>query len=296
MRPFVVVALGLAVALVLVVSFPVDAQSDLPWSSGGGGGQSTDAQTLDGVDSTGFCRLVNTDGLLCMFDNTDGTADVTAATNDILEIRTSGTGSVLLSTDFVGFGDEGGTPRGYIIPSSSGISFYHTGLDTIFLLDGANEGAWVGDRNAQTASELVGGFADVISASAYTRTPLLSVYGSGLVETPAAAVQTCNCGTTGTPNTVTCDIQARVVLLTDGDADSCTVTVATTTADAINGYLPDVKIVVDSVGGGGTFDLADQAGVLEMTGAYSMGVNDTLVISYYAGALDAWQEESRSNL
>lgn len=254
------------------------------------------ADTVDGVEGAGLCKLVNTDGLLCTFDNADGTADVTAAVNDIFEVRTSGTGSILLSTDYVGLGEESGMVRGYIVPSSSGIAFYHSGVDTVLLLDGANQGAWIGDRNNRAASVIVGGVADAVNASAYTETPLFTVYGSGLIESPTGAVQTCDCGTAGTPNTVTCDIKSPVVLLTDGDADSCTVTFATTTADLINGYLSNVRVVVDSVGGGGTFDLVDQAGVLELTGAYSMGVNDTLIVSYYAGNLDAWQEESRSNL
>jgi hypothetical protein len=259
-----------------------------------GAASTLDADTLDAIDSTGLCQLANTDGLLCTFDNTDGTPDVRAATNDIFEIRTAGTGTILLATDYIGLGEESGTVRGYLITSSSGTLMYNN-TDTAILLDGTSTGAWIGDRNNRAASVVVGGIADVISAS-YTETPLLAVYGSGLTSAPAGAVQTCDCGTTGTPNTVTCDITSKVVRLTDGDADACTVTFATTTADLINEDLIGVRIVVDSVGGGGTFDLADQAGIMELTGAYSMGVNDTLTVSYYAGSLDAWQEEARSNL
>lgn len=261
-----------------------------------GAASTLDADTLDAIDSTGLCQLANTDGLLCTFDNIDGTPDVRAATNDIFEIRTAGTGGILLSSDYVGLGEEGGTQRGSMTCTSSGCYVANTGTDTALLLDGTNAGAWIGDRNARAASVVVGGVADTISISGFTTVPLLAVYGSGLTSAPAASVGTCDCGTTGTPNTVTCDITHKVMRLTDGDADACTVTFATTTADLINEDLIGVRIVVDSVGGGGTFNLADQAGVMELTGAYSMGVNDTLTVSYYAGSLDAWQEEARSNL
>jgi hypothetical protein len=278
----------------LAASAPLLAQA----FGGGGGGDGIDggnATTLDSIDSTGFCRLANTTGALCALDNTDGTADITAPANDILELRTSGTGSITLATDSIGLAEEGGTVRNYIVSTSSGAVLYGN-TDTIVLIDGTNQGTWIGDRNNQTASEIVGGIADVISAAAFTETPLLTVYGSGLTSAPAAAVQTCDCGTTGTPNTVTCDITSKLVRLTDGDADDCTVTFATTTADLINEDLIGVRIVVDSVGGGGAFNLADQAGIMELTAAFAMGVNDSLIVSYYAGALDAWQEDGRNNL
>lgn len=122
-------------------------------------------------------------------------------------------------------------------------------------------------------------------------------YGTGLTATTAP--QTCDCGTAGTPNTVTCDVQSNVVYLTDGDADACTVTLSETTAAAINADVGPIVIKVVSLGGGGTFTIADSAGVVELAGGVSWpgdSVGDTLTLEYNAsGAVDAWNELARAN-
>jgi hypothetical protein len=85
------------------------------------------------------------------------------------------------------------------------------------------------------------------------------------------APQTCDCGTAGTPNTVTCDITASVVYLVDGDADACTVTIGETTA-AGQDVPMDVTIYVASTGTGGAFTINDAAGVVELSAAWTADV------------------------
>jgi hypothetical protein len=122
------------------------------------------------------------------------------------------------------------------------------------------------------------------------------LYGEGLVASESA--QTCNCGTAGTPNTVTCDITSKVVRLTDGDADACTVTIDDATATTIDRDLDVVTIIVDSDGGGGAFNIAEVANELQLKAgaSFAAGTGDMLFLVYVAGALDTWQELDRSDI
>ena len=74
-------------------------------------------------------------------------------------------------------------------------------------------------------------------------------------------------------------------------------TFATTTTNIYEKNLNGIRIYVDSLGGGGAFNLADQAGIMELTAAFAMGtVGDNLTVDYAAGAADTFIEIGRSDL
>ncbi len=148
----------------------------------------------------------------------------------------------------------------------------------------------------QNPDRRAAGVAIDMTSSAHTQTDLVAWYAGGLEA--QRTIQTCDCGTTGTPNTVTCDIQASVIVLRDGDADSCTVTLATTTIDSIiatggNVDVPRVLLYVDTTGGGGTFDIADQAGVVDVRGTWQGTTDNTILLRYSAQTADAFIETGR---
>jgi hypothetical protein len=221
------------------------------------------------------------------------TTDITTVGNEDLVIvpDVSGTGSVQIG-DGDGIIDLLGTSGSVIgqlsMTSASGPELrLGTGSNDglVRAQDASNGGVLLGNMSNISASTRVANIADNTAA-------LVSFYGEGQIAQDTPTV--CDCGTAGTPNTVTCDPQSTVVVLQDGDADACTVTWSTTTADSIDKYLPRIVVVVGSVGGGGAFNLADQAGILELTGAFAMGANDSLQLHYNAGSIDAYEETGRA--
>jgi hypothetical protein len=230
--------------------------------------------------------------------------NISAVTNDITtpgseDLRLSAGGSVVLKDgdNNVDIEDSAGVVKGQMSTN--------TGASTFSLSQNLSSGSRVrlgtsaglfGRIDDASASTSVAFLADGLDTSGGGN-GLLVVYGAGLTATNTP--QTCDCGTAGTPNTVTCDIQSNVVWLTDGDADACTVTISETTAAAINQDVGPVVIKVVSLGGGGTFTIADSAGVIELAGGVSWpgdSVGDTLTLEYNSsGAVDAWNELGRAN-
>jgi hypothetical protein len=303
-RGYLLGLLGGALAVAALVVVPAVAHDGMSFPSGGGGGG--DAATLDTYDSTDFVRfgLCSTVDDICV--NVSG-KDYTAASGTELRIGPSGDGAFVLEGPTVGgvttFGlsDDGGSTRASIFMQAAGWLISQADPSIAGKVMGTSAGGFIGISGDAAATLLVGGFADGIGSD-LSRTDLVQVYGEGLMLDVKA--QTCNCGTAGTPNTVTCTIGSGTIILTDGDADACTVTLATATLDSIDTaltpeiYSRPIRIVVDSLGGGGAFNIADNGGVVELdaaAGAWAgTTVGSTLTLMYAGGNVDAFLEESRS--
>lgn len=202
---------------------------------------------LDGssvLPATALCQLANTDGLLCTFDNTDGTPDIRAATNDILEVRTSGTGSVFFATDFIGIGEDtaGSAARAIWIGDANGWALGHLSKDTVIVGKGLNLGTFIGDRNNRGPTVPIGGVAESISLGpSYTSSNLLVVYGAGLVSSPQVQTGTCSAAA------VTVDPQSATINIVTGGA-TCVVTVSSTSATSIAEDLDVLFVIADDPG------------------------------------------------
>lgn len=275
-------------------------------------GNSLGAMSLT-VDGAGVCLLpgnglCNATGTF-NYDNADGSCDIASASGDQLELCSIGAAALSLrsGSDAVYFESSGGSERmaAYVANTNS----YRGGM---FMIDGGSalgfsgglgferyQGSTIGTRDNAgwyDPDDRIAGFARTMSMDG-TFNDRHAWYAAGLHS--VRAVQTCDCGTTGTPNTVTCDVQSDVIHLTDGDADSCTVTWATTTIDAIIATggvvdLPHVLIYIDGVGGGGTMNFSDSAGVFDTRGPFSGTTGDLMVATYQSGAPDGFREVVRA--
>lgn len=276
-------ALALAAFAALVTMQP--AQPAMAQAFGGGsGGGGGDCALAD------VCALAG--GADCEFI---GGAGIQGASNQNLPITAQGTGSIQIKsgdnvTDLL---DSSGSTDGSIRTRSGGGG-------ALFVAGTAGFGGTTGyathgitsSATDSSAVDCVVEANDIDAGGTYHK----CIYGGGLTATFTA--QTCNCGTAGTPNTVTCDITSDVVYLTDGDADACTVTIGETTAGAIAHDLDYVTIIVTSLGGGGAYTIADSSGVVELAaGASWVGAStgDTLQLHYtVGGSLNTWLETSRA--
>lgn len=89
----------------------------------------------------------------------------------------------------------------------------------------------------------------------------------------------------GNPATSTLNPTANTVLLTCSDTDGCTITMGETGAVA-----GTIVTIVNISANAASF--SDSAGVSELTGAFSMGANDSLTLVYGGST---WNEVARSN-
>lgn len=195
------------------------------------------------------------------------TNDITTGTNEDLTLAPNGSGTTVVRAGTGGYiylQNSAGVSNGYVKTSTSNTAVFE-----------GNNFAYLSPNANGSATQRVSGLADNDAAD-----HILGAYGGGL--TSREMVQTCDCGTTGTPNTVTCDVQSDVVYLTDSDADACTVTIAETSAATINKDLKSVRFIVTSLGGGGNFNVASAAGVVTVVGAAWAGnsVGDNLSLHY----------------
>jgi hypothetical protein len=224
---------------------------------------------------------------------------IQSVNNADLALVGQGTGSVVIKNgdDNVDIQDSAGTVKGKLTTATASSTFSMSqNLSTGGRVRAQSSGLVMGKIEDATAAQFVACLADGVDTGGGGNCAL-TTYGAGLYGSNVP--QTCDCGTTGTPNTVTCDIQSNVVWLTDGDADACTVTISETTAATINQDVGPVVIKVVSLGGGGSFTIADSANVLELAGGVSWvgdSVGDTLTLEYNSsGSVDAWNELGRAN-
>ena len=278
-------ALAIPVAIILMSPAPPAAAQYVGGGSigaaGGAGGS---------CDIADVCAL--TGGADCEFVGGEGPR---SASNQDLPITAQGTGSVRLKS---------GDNTNELLDSSGNVDgsmrTRSGGGGALFVAGTAGFGGTTGYATHGTISAATDSSAvdcvieslDVDAGGTYHK----CIYGGGLTATFTA--QTCNCGTTGTPNTVTCDITSDVVYLTDGDADACTVTLGETTAGSIAHDLGEVTIIVTSLGGGGAYTIADSSGVIELAGGASWvgaSTGDTLSVVYtVGGSLNTWLETGRA--
>lgn len=244
--------------------------------------------SIDGVQR----MLLNSSGITL----TGLATDITAASGeDVLIKGGASTGSVQLqslddATDILASGGAANAILGTSAAGTNSATFMGNSSSAgIFKVRGtATTQAILGARNDKTAGQAVVSIADSVSTTS-DGTNLWQVFGAGLiVEAPLAA--TCADSGTGAAGTLTLDITASYIQLTNNDANGCVVTVSE--ASAIAGGHTEIVIISNA---GGTVDFADQAGILEMSATpYNMDLRDSLSLRY-AGTLNEWLESSRSN-
>lgn len=257
-----------------------------------GAASQLDCDFLDAISSQGFCQV--TGGTTCTMVGTVVTGnspDIASESNENLELQAQGTGAVKLWPE--------GLTNGISVtePSSGRFLVENEGTNANATYYGVAGDPYVhGAGSDRPATELADCASDNIkNTGSIIRLKCTSAAGL----TTSNAPQTCDCGTAGTPNTVTCDIQSDVVYLTDGDADGCTVTISETTASSLGFNAGPIMIVVTGTGGGGDFTVADSSGVVELAGGTSFtgnSVGDTLTLHYVVGgSLNSWYEMSRAD-
>lgn len=275
---------GLVVASI-AASLPLLAQS----IGGGGGGGGVAASLVCLLTGGSDCTMT---GQIIFSGVTD---DITSAGDENVAINPGGTGRVSLQAEYTQIADAAGNVRGMIHATGAANTVrLYAPVASGGILQLSDTISYFGPGDDRAATSLGVCIGDTLGGAVLCSAKM---YGSGLIT--ATQVQTCDCGTTGTPNTVTCDIQSGTVFLIDGDADACTVTISETTMSAINETSLPLTIFVGDLGGGGSFTIADSAGIVDLEGGTSFtgdSVGDTLTLRYLGySTVDSFVEIARAN-
>jgi len=223
------------------------------------------------------------------------TADVTAASGEDLRLQGgASTGSVQIMSldDLTEILSSGGGANAFIGTSAAGTASatFHGNSSSagIFKVRGAaTTQAILGAQNNKTATQVVVSIADSVSTTS-DGTSLWQIFGSGLVVEPQRA-QTCADSGSGSPGTLTIDIDASYIQITNSDVDGCTITISETSA--VTGAKADLIVVSNA---GGNVVVSNQAGVIALSASpYNMTLTDSLSVRY-SSVLNAWTETSRS--
>lgn len=194
------------------------------------------------------------------------TTDVTTGTNEDLVLAPNGTGSVVLrgGDSTVELQESGGTQRGSLLISSTNLLIQAT----VALILGST---------ANRATNAV-----AVSLRDNNTTPLLEVYGGGLVKYAAEQTATCSLGALALDPT-----SSQISI--DANAAACAVTLAETTGTVV-GPGAVATITVFNVGAG-VVTFPDVANIFEgpaLCTNTGIGANGTMSIMYANRADDLW--------
>lgn len=249
---------ALALVVALLCSLAAHAQGgDLAFQgSVGGGGGSSDAQTIDGLDSTALITTSLTTNTTAITMNVAGTGiDYTCASASECRVFASGAANLVLGggNGQIQFTEGTGIVRAQLSISNPYQSHFA-------LSDGTGawqsniDGMYIGYRLGVSNNTKIGGIAKAMSGD-WTHTDVVTAYGNGKVTILPETV-TCPSENGAGAATETYDPASSNVLVVNNDANGCEITPLETTA-VVNSEVT-MKVITSA---GGTVKIMDSANV-----------------------------------